>query len=328
MSKDRTQQEIASQVEAETCDATPEKRARKRGKYFTAAMIAKTATFVAIAIVCKLIGKTLMLTPSFTISFIYLPWLIAGASLGPVGGMTVGLLSDVLGNLIFGTPLNPLTVVSNTLFPLPIALMFALSKRGNVYVKTVCGALASLALCTLGIGSFALYWYYGYIETMNFFAYVALYRLPQVGVLAVNIVAMCLLVRPLQKAGLYLEQEKAEGGRLAFALGLVVAYALFAAALITVTASGMGNAPTYIILSAIYLLFDLFMISARAEGGVKTALIVGEVLTALVMILTLTISGGITLWLKYTLSAAAVAAAAGITAVVLVRRSRARRKNI
>ena len=84
MSNKHTQQEIASQVEAEVNEATPEKRAVKRGRHSAAKKTATAAMFAAIAIVCKLIGKTLMLTPSFTVSFIYLPWLISGATLGPI----------------------------------------------------------------------------------------------------------------------------------------------------------------------------------------------------------------------------------------------------
>lgn len=330
MSKD-TQQEIASQVEAKENRATPEKRGKWRGKHSAAARIATTATFTAIAVICKLIGKTLMLTPSFTVSFIYIPWLIAGATLGPIGGMAVGLSSDLLGNIILGagTSINPLTIVSNTLFPLPIALIFKLHKGGNVYVKTICGALISLAVCTLGVGSFALYWFYGYIDTLSFPEYIGLYRLPQIAVLAINIAALCMLVRPLQKAGLYPVGEGGGDGRLMLAFGTIVSYALFAAALIAVTVSNTGSAPVYVILSAVYLLLNMFMIGVHVHGEFKTVLIICEVLAALTIALTATIaSGDVQVWLKYILSAAAIAAAVGFTAALLVarRKRRARRK--
>ena len=329
MSKNTTQQEIASQVEAEVHEATPEKRAATRGKRSAAKKIASAATFAAIAIVCKLIGKTLMLTPSFTVSFIYLPWLIAGASLGPVYGMTVGLVSDLLGNLIFGTPLNPLTAVSNTLFPLPIALIYRLPIKGHDYVKTIGGALASLVLCTLGIGSFALYWYYGYIGSMSFIEYILIYRLPQVGVVAVNIVALCLLVRPLGRVGLYPVGRHEDAGMSALVVAVLVLYALFAAAMLAVTINGPGTAPTYVILSAVYSLFNILALMPQTRGRLKTALLVCATLAALVIALTATITaGGVQTWLKYILSAAAITAAATGIAAAIVLQGRARRRKI
>ena len=48
MSDKDTQQEIASQVEAEVRDATPEKRERRRDKRSAAYKIASIATFGAI----------------------------------------------------------------------------------------------------------------------------------------------------------------------------------------------------------------------------------------------------------------------------------------
>lgn len=327
MSKKIAQQEIASQVEADS-KTVPEKRERRSGIYFTAKRIASTATFAAIAIVCKLIGKTLMLTPSFTVSFIYIPWLIAGAYLGPICGPIVGLVSDLIGNTIFGTPLIPLTVVSNTLFPLPIALIFRFAKKGNVYIKTICGSVASLVVCTLGIGSLALYTAYGYSESMNFFEYLIAFRSPQVGVLAVNITVLCLLVAPLQRVGLYPKSGESDGA-LAFAVGIVVSYALYAAAMITITAQQLGNAPAYVILSAAYALVTLLLVLSRSGGGLRVALIILAAAAALTIALTATITAGITYWLKYILSAAAVLFVAALTAAALVaQKRRARRKKI
>lgn len=330
MSDKDTQQEIASQVEAEARDATPEKRERRRDKRSAAYKIASIATFCAIAVVCKLIGRTLMLTPSFTISFIYLPWLIAGATLGPVGGMTVGLISDLLGNVIFVTQaFNPLTLLSNTLFPLPIALIFKLSKRGNVYVKTVCGTLISLAACTLGLGSFALYWYYGYIGSIDFFTYLWIYRMPQVGVLAVNIVVLCILVRPLQRVRMYPVSEDEGSGLFAPVSGLCVSAALYITAMILISVNGFGTARAYVILTAVWLLISMLSVSPLTRGKAKTALIIGETLAALATALAATIrNGNVQPWLEYILTAAAViAAAAVIVAVIVVRTKKSRRKD-
>lgn len=340
MSKN-TQQEIASQVKAEVTDvsnnqAAPEmhvKDPERKSKYFTARKIATLAMFTAIALVCKLIGKSLMLTPTFTVSFIYIPWLISGALLGPVAGMTVGFCSDLIGNFIFATVPNPLTLVSNTLFPLPIALIYKLSgNRGNDYVKTLLGTLASLVACTLGIGSVALYLFYGYYESMGFFTYLLLQRTPQVGVLCVNAAVLLLLIRPLASVGLYPRSKSGTSGRkFAIYANIFVSYALYAAALLVVTIKGYGAAPVYTVLTAVYVLVTL--ISALIfikRKNVKFALAAGITLTLLVIALTATIaSDKVNIVLKYILSALAILSATGALTFMSVKRAaRARSKNI
>lgn len=337
-----TQQEIASQVNAEVTDvstnqAAPEmqiKNPERKSQYFTARKIATLAMFVAIALVCKLIGKSLTLTPTFTVSFIYIPWLMSGALLGPVAGMIVGFCSDIIGNAVFASPLNPLTLLSNTLFPLPIALIYKLSKdRGNDYAKSLLGLIASLVMCTLGIGSVALYWFYGYYESMNFFSYLLVYRTPQVGVLCVNAVVLMLLLRPLQSVGLYPRSTaSASGAKIAVYANIFVSFALYAAAMITVTIKGYGSAPTYVILSAIYALITLIgaLVFVRRTDKSTFALAVSIITALLIIALTATIaSDKVHIVLKYILSALFVLSAVGATVFLSVRRAaRSRSKHI
>lgn len=337
-----TQQEIASQVNAEVTDvstnqAAPEmqsKNPERKSQYFTARKIATLAMFVAIALVCKLIGKSLTLTPTFTVSFIYIPWLMSGALLGPVAGMIVGFLSDIIGNAMFASPLNPLTLLSNTLFPLPVALIYKLSRgRGNDYVKTLLGTAASAVMCTLGIGSVALYWFYGYYGSMNFFAYLLVYRTPQIGVLCVNAAVMLLLVRPLQSVGLYPRSTSENShAKVAVLANVFTAFALYAAAMLIVTINGYGSAAAYVILSALYVLIMLItaLIFVKRTAATSFALAVSITVTLLVIALTaVTASDKIHIVLKYILSAVSVLAAGGVIAFLSVRRAaRARSKHI
>lgn len=266
----RTQQEIAApeaaspktnEAEAGTEQQKEKGRRAHRGangkterRFFTSKRITQYAVFIALALVMKLVGKALTLTPTFTVTFVYLPWLLAGATLGPIGGMIVGALSDVLGNFIFGTPFIPLTFVSNALYPLPVALLFC-TKRGNNYVKFTVGALCSLVLCTLGIGSLALYTWYGYVNTLGFFQYLLTFRMPQVGVFAVNLAVLLLLIAPLTNIGLLpasVTQQKNRRKVRLFALTAAVFSALVAAALIVLGVSGTADGAVYAVVLTIY----------------------------------------------------------------------------
>lgn len=226
----------------------------KSEKFFTTRRITLLAVFVAMALAMKLIGKSLTITPTFTVTFIYLPWLLSGIVLGPIGGMIVGGISDVLGNLVFGTPFIPLTFVSNTLFALPIALIYKFAPIKNDFVKCSLGTLCSLLLCTLGIGSLALWHAYGYYKTMNFWQYLV-FRMPQVGVFAVNAAVLLALVRPLQSVGIFPAPHAAsyDVPRPVIFGGCVTLFtALFVTAVVLSAVGEKATAATYVAISMIY----------------------------------------------------------------------------
>lgn len=245
MSK-KTQQEIAAPDTTSDVEAVAEqqkneeskKRSAKKAPFFTSKRITQYAVFLALALVMKMVGKSLTLSPSFTVTFIYIPWILSGAVLGPVGGMIVGALSDVLGNFIFSAQFIPLTFVSNMLYPLPAAVIYKVWKRGNHYAKLSVSAVCSLFLCTLGVGSLSLYTWYGYFHTMNFFRYLLLFRMPQVGVFAVNLVVLVMLVAPLVNVGILPETAKTKRSDMLktalFTLGVCALTALLIAALIVI----------------------------------------------------------------------------------------------
>lgn len=159
-----------------------------------------TATFVALSVIFKLLGNTIssiVIIPNMKLSFVYIPWVISGIVLGPVGGVLTALIGDTIGQLaiMVGGAINPLTSLSNALFPLATALIFKFVKKGPAWLKLAIGMLISLVVCTMGIGSYSLYTHYNYGATMDFWTYLITIRSPQLIIIAVNYF-LCLLLLP------------------------------------------------------------------------------------------------------------------------------------
>lgn len=163
-----------------------------------------TATFVALSVLFKMLGNTIssiVIIPNMRLSFVYVPWVLSGFVLGPVGGVITALISDILGQLTVavGGAINPLTTLSNALFPLAPALIFKLFK-GKIpdWSTLLIGMLLSLIFCTMGIGAYALFSYYNYGATMSFWTYLLTIRAPQIIIIAINYF-LCLLLLPTVK---------------------------------------------------------------------------------------------------------------------------------
>ena len=95
MSKNAQQEiaapEAASQAaEVDTAELQKQDTRKGNGKdrerFFSSRRITKFAVFVALALIMKLIGKALTIMPTFTVTFIYLPWLISGRCSVPSAG--------------------------------------------------------------------------------------------------------------------------------------------------------------------------------------------------------------------------------------------------
>ena len=247
-----SQQEIASpQPESEG-----KEQKQAKSKYFTTKRIATLAVMVALSIVIKIIGNTLTFTQTFRVSFIYIPWLLSGILFGPIGGCLVSGLSDLLVILMgIGGQFIPLTFVSNLLYPLFIGLIFTFVKGGNVYVKILLGMLMSLIICTLGIGSLALYTFYKYNESYGFFEYLFAYRFIQIGVLAINAVILCLLVRPLENIGIFPESKEKFifNKQIVFLIGEAVLLLLYISGIVALYINE-AQATLYLLISLYYVL--------------------------------------------------------------------------
>ena len=128
----------------------------KRKKLTTTQLITYRATLVAMALAFKLLGNTFNFG-SFKLTIVYIPWMLSGIVMGPIGGAIVAFSTDLVGQLIISTggfPL-PLTSVSNTLFGFLTGLVFLIPKLDN-RIKLLISTVVVLCVCTLGIGTYAL----------------------------------------------------------------------------------------------------------------------------------------------------------------------------
>lgn len=162
-----------------------------------------TATFVALSYIFKMLGNavsSIIVIPNMKLSFVYIPWVISGVVLGPVGGVVTALISDILGQLTItvGGAINPLTSIANALFPLAPALIYKFMKKSPDWLKLLIGMAISLVICTMGIGAYSLYTYYNYGSSMSFWTYLLTIRSPQMIVIAINY-TLCLALLPVVK---------------------------------------------------------------------------------------------------------------------------------
>lgn len=256
-----TQQEIAALESTNeqklTTNSKQVKQQTDNARIVATKKVTYTAIFIALALVMKLIGKALTITDSITITFIYIPWLLSGVILGPLCGCLVGLTSDVLGNLIFVgmAGFNPLTLLSNTLYALPIALLYKTNIKSD-YLKVILGSTISLFVCTLGIGSFAIYWYYGYIQYIGYFQWFIASRLLQPIILVVNVVILCIMVKPLQNFGLYpVQSSDSTNKKDKLSISSIIITAILAiSAIVLSTVTGNGSLIGYIMVSSIAII--------------------------------------------------------------------------
>ena len=174
------------------------KRNSKRNKISGAKRITYIATLIAASLAFKLLGNYLNFG-SLKLSLVYIPWMISGIVMGPLGGATVALATDVLGQFIVpagGFAPLPLLALSNALFGLITGLIFKLPRldnHGKLWISTA----IVIFVCTLGISTYALSDLYG----MPFKAEFVL-RLPQALIVCFNAAVVGLLFPLLIKLGL------------------------------------------------------------------------------------------------------------------------------
>lgn len=134
-------------------------------------------------------------TPTFSISFTYIPLFISGALLGPFAGLGVGLIGDILGVFIRGDAFNPLIWVSTGLIGFISGIVFKFSSL-NDYIKILISFLLVYVICTIALNTTALWLMFGGNRT--YFAYLAI-RLPlQTPVWAINLGTAVLIWKPIK----------------------------------------------------------------------------------------------------------------------------------
>ncbi|MEG1608904.1 MAG: folate family ECF transporter S component [Clostridia bacterium] len=159
-------------------------------------LITYTAALVAISVVCNLFD--LPVGGNLKISFSYIPNFIAGMFLGPIAGLCVGLVGDVLGLLIMSQGAwIPLITLGSALMGLIPGLIFMI-KKVNPYVKLAIALVFAFLICTCGVNSLGIFLMY-FKGKKTFWAFLSV-RLPmQAVVFAVNSCMLFLLYYPLEK---------------------------------------------------------------------------------------------------------------------------------
>ncbi|MDE7395760.1 MAG: folate family ECF transporter S component [Clostridiales bacterium] len=169
----------------------------KRKKLSATKRITYLATLVAASLVFKLLGNMLNFGNT-KISIVYIPWLLSGIIMGPLGGATVVFATDIIGQLIIstgGAPL-PLIVISNALFGFLAGLIFKIPKLDN-RLKLLIATIAVTCVCTLGLTTYALAEVYCVPFKVEF-----VLRLPQALMVCVNAAVVAFLFPLLGKMGL------------------------------------------------------------------------------------------------------------------------------
>lgn len=166
-----------------------------RKKLSTTKRITYLATLVAAALALKLAGQALTFG-SLKITLTYIPWIIAGIVMGPLGGATVAFATDLVGTLILPSALGlpmPLISLSNALFGFIMGLAFKIPKLDD-RIKLVIGTVLVLSCCTLGLTTYQLARTYGVTYWQEF-----LVRLPQAFMVVLCATATAFLFPLLKK---------------------------------------------------------------------------------------------------------------------------------
>lgn len=196
-----TQQEIASPT---TQDFKAGKVRTHKLEFGTTRWLAHTALFTSIALLMKVIGQFGTLADNFKITPIYTVWLLAAATLGPIGGATVCFISDLLIALVFPAGVfNPFITIVWTLYGLTAGLIFKYLPSKSYTVRlaaagAICAVVFTFILDSLAIWGWCKYYlkltsYFGDGKNAVFGVYM-LTRLFQLGVALANVpIAVALL---------------------------------------------------------------------------------------------------------------------------------------
>ena len=169
----------------------------KTKAYFSPKRLAYLGVMTAIAVITNCFSITVN-SGANSISFNYVICSLAGIFFGPVSGGIVGLLGDLIGCLIAPKgPFNPFIMVASALIGVLSGLAFKIPKV-NVYFKIIIGYLLIFVVCTLGLNTFGLWFFYA--QGKKSFIVYLIGRAPFQAInIAINVVITYLLYIPLKK---------------------------------------------------------------------------------------------------------------------------------
>ena len=122
-------------------------------------LLAVSAFLAALSIVC---GKYLALSLGNVLRFSFenLPILLAGMMFGPIVGMLVGVVADLLGCLMVGYAINPLVTLGAACIGLLGALLFRMTRKLPLLWQTCITAILTHLVASVIVKTYGLAQYY------------------------------------------------------------------------------------------------------------------------------------------------------------------------
>ena len=178
------------------------KKTNRVQKFFSPRRICAMAMLIALQIVlARFLGW--QVSEGLRISFESIPVLIAGMWLGPVAGLIVGVISDVLGTVIsgYGVYFVPLAItpIVNGVLP-PLVFRYVFKNNVNV-VKCVVTLVITQLIASMLLGTYALTWYYSLFvpNKDNAFTVLFIARLTKLATIAADTVIVTILHMSMYK---------------------------------------------------------------------------------------------------------------------------------
>ena len=165
--------------------------------YFSPKRIAYLGVMTAIAVITNCFSITVN-SGANSISFNYVICSLAGIFFGPISGGIVGILGDLIGCLIAPKgPFNPFIMIASGLIGVLSGIAFKIPKL-NVYLKIIIGYVLIFIVCTLGLNTFGLWFFYA--KGKKSFLVYLVGRAPFQAInVVINIVITYVLYVPLKK---------------------------------------------------------------------------------------------------------------------------------
>ncbi len=121
-------------------------------------VMALCSVFVAISIVC---GKYLAIRGGEVLRFSFenLPIIMSGIAFGPMAGVAVGIVADLVGCMLVGYTINPIITVGGAVIGALSGILFRLLKKAPLWVSVgavvgVCHIVGSVLIKTFGLAKF------------------------------------------------------------------------------------------------------------------------------------------------------------------------------
>lgn len=122
-------------------------------------LLAVSAFLAALSIVC---GKYLAFSVGNVLRFSFenLPILLAGMMFGPIVGMTVGVVADLIGCVMVAYPINPIVTLGAACIGLLSGILFRFTKRLPILWQTCITVILTHLVASVVVKTYGLSQYY------------------------------------------------------------------------------------------------------------------------------------------------------------------------